>query len=140
MFKYLFLNLCMVLYFMPSNKISETNWDNVINAIIQIESRGDSTAINKKTDAVGIMQIRKIVVDDCNEYLAKLNNPKRYTYDDRWNVQKSKEMFVLIQKRYNKTNDIEKAARIWNGGCCYNKKSTDGYYQKFLKFYNLKED
>jgi hypothetical protein len=50
-------------------------------------------------------------------------------------VQKSKEMFVLIQMRYNKTNDVEKAARIWNGGCGYSKKATDKYYARFLKFY-----
>lgn len=112
-----------------------TKWDNVINAIIQIESRGDSTAINEKTNAVGAMQIRKIVVDDCNEYLKILNINHQYTYEDRWSVEKSKEMFVLIQRRYNKSNDIEKAVRIWNGGCCYKKKSTDGYYKKFLEYY-----
>lgn len=128
--------LCLYSIFSSNETIDTTQWDKVINAIIQVESSGNPKAINTKTDAVGAMQIRKIVVDDCNEYLKKLNKNKRFTYQDRWDIQKSKEMFVLIQMRYNKTNDIEKAARIWNGGCCYNKKATDKYYQKFLSYYN----
>ena len=111
-------------------------WNDVMEAIIQVESNGNPNAVNKTSGAVGAMQIKKIVVDDCNEYLAKKKINKRYTYDDRWNVQKSKEMFMLIQDRYNKNKDIEKAARIWNGGCCYNKEKTDGYYKKFLIEYS----
>lgn len=136
MIKSIVIILCLYSIFSSNETIDTTQWDKVINAIIQVESNGNPKAINTKTDAVGAMQIRKIVVDDCNEYLKKMKKTKRFTYDDRWDVQKSKEMFVLIQMRYNKTNNIEKAARIWNGGCCYNKKSTDRYYQKFLSYYN----
>lgn len=135
MIKCFLLTINLISIFLPNNNIDTTKWDKVIEAIIQVESSGNPKAINKKTDAVGIMQIRKIVVDDCNEYLKKLKIDKNFEYEDRWDIQKSKEMFVLIQMRYNKTNDIEKAARIWNGGCCYKKESTDKYYQKFLNFY-----
>jgi hypothetical protein len=136
MIKSILTILCFTSIFSSDETIDTTHWDKVIDAIIQVESRGNPNAYNKSSDATGAMQIKKIVVDDCNEYLKKLNKKRRFTYEDRWDVQKSKEMFVLIQMRYNKTNDIEKAARIWNGGCCYTKESTDSYYRNFLKFYN----
>lgn len=136
MVKSILIILCLSSIFTLDENIDTTQWDKVIDAIIQVESRGNPNAYNKSSGATGAMQIKKIVVDDCNEYLEKLKKKRRFTYEDRWDVQKSKEMFVLIQMRYNKTNDIEKAARIWNGGCCYTKESTDEYYRKFLSFYN----
>ena len=60
---------------------------------------------------------------------------KRYTLNDRFSVQKSREMFVLIQEYYNPTNNVEKAIRIWNGGPHYSVKSTNGYYRKVMKAY-----
>jgi len=42
-------------------------------------------------------------------------------------------MFLLIQKQYNKANNVEKAIRSWNGGPRYSVKATNRYYQKVLK-------
>lgn len=111
----------------------QTDWTQVINAIIQVESRGNENAVSKDGKCVGAMQIQKIVVDDCNEYLKLKKSKKRYTYNDRYSKEKSIEMFYLIQERYNKTNDIEKGIRIWNGGPLGHKyKSTISYYNKVL--------
>lgn len=115
------------------------NWYNVIEAIIYVESRGDNNAVSKDGTCVGPMQIKKIVVDDCNEYCKIIGSNKRYTYDDRYNKDKSIEMFILIQKRYNKSNDIEKAIRIWNGGCNYSVSKTESYYQRVIKKYKANE-
>ncbi|MGN1375149.1 MAG: lytic transglycosylase domain-containing protein, partial [Prevotella sp.] len=52
---------------------------------------------------------------------------------DRFNVNKSKEMFLLIQSTYNKTNNVEKAIRSWNGGLNYSTKGTQKYYSKVMK-------
>ena len=41
-------------------------WENVINAIIQVESRGNPKAFNKEGNCAGILQIRPILVKDCN--------------------------------------------------------------------------
>lgn len=122
-----------------SSASSEKYWGPVIDAIIQVESGGDSTAVSPSGKYVGVLQIATIVVDDCNQYLKMKKCPKRYHYNDRYDVQKSKEMFILIQERYNKERNIEKGVRIWNGGCGYKKKYTDKYYLKFLKFYNKRE-
>lgn len=105
-------------------------WGAVMNAIIQVESGGNSRAVNGKY--VGAMQIGPILVQDCNNILKARNSSKRYTLADRYSVEKSKEMFLLIQSRYNPSNDIEKGIRIWNGGCNYRTASTNGYYRRVI--------
>jgi len=119
-----------------AQKKSESyDWNKVINAIAMVESKGNASA--KSKDCVGLLQIRPVLVDDCNEYLKLKKSNKRYTLKDRLNPNKSKEMFILYQKRYNPTNNIEKAIRLWNGGCGYSKAKTENYYRKTLKY--LKE-
>jgi hypothetical protein len=119
-----------------AQKKSESyDWNKVINAIAMVESKGNASA--KSKDCVGLLQIRPVLVNDCNEYLKLKKSNKRYTLKDRLNPNKSKEMFILYQKRYNPTNNIEKAIRLWNGGCGYSKAKTENYYRKTLKY--LKE-
>lgn len=108
------------------------DWTKVIDAIIQVESEGNAKARNKKGDCAGIMQITPVLVKDCNRILKDRNEKRRFTLKDRYNVKKSKEMFVLIQEYYNPTNSIEKAIRSWNGGCNYSKRSTNEYYKKVM--------
>ena len=108
------------------------NWDRVIEAIIQVESKGNPNAYNTNGDCCGVLQITKICVADVNRIL----NRKEYTLEDRKKKKKSKEMFRIIQATYNKENSIEKAIRIWNGGCGYSKAKTEAYYQKVMKVYN----
>lgn len=118
---------------MFDNEISM--WHDVINAIIKVESGGDSLAVSPSGRYVGAMQIGKVVVDDCNEF-AKMKRIKvQYNYDDRYSLRKSKEMFVLIQQRYNKGANVERAIKIWNGGCGYKRTDTKviTYYNKVMK-------
>lgn len=118
-----------------AQKKSESyDWNKVINAIAMVESKGNASA--KSKDCVGLLQIRPVLVNDCNEYLKLKKSNKRYTLKDRLNPNKSKEMFILYQKRYNPTNNIEKAIRLWNGGCGYSKAKTENYYRKVMKYYN----
>lgn len=105
-------------------------WGDVMNAIIQVESGGNSRAVNGQY--VGAMQIGPILVKDCNKILQSRNLSKRYTLADRYSVAKSKEMFLLIQSRYNPSKNIEKGIRIWNGGCNYRTASTNGYYRRVM--------
>ena len=110
------------------------DWTKVMDAIIKVESKGNASA--KSKDCVGVLQIRPILVQDVNEYLQRKKSKKHYSLKDRFNPTKSKEMFILYQKRYNPTNDIEKAIRLWNGGCGYSVVKTEKYYQKVMKHYN----
>jgi len=61
-------------------------------------------------------------------YLKQLNIKKAYTLKDRFSVEKSKEIFLLIQKRHNPKNNVERAIRAWNGGLKYSKKGTQRYW------------
>ena len=100
--------------------------DSLIAAIIHVESRGDSMAYNAKEDAVGVLQIRPIMMREVNRLLKE----NKYTLADRWSKSKSIEMFNVIKAHTtNPTN--ERLARNWNGGWNgYKKKSTLKYWNK----------
>lgn len=87
----------------------------ILNAIIQVESRGNPKAHAQSEDAVGILQIRKCMVDDINRILKKRGALLRYTYNDRWDEDKSIEMFDIFCTYYG-LNTAEEMARCWNGG------------------------
>ena len=135
--------LFILTFFCFNTYSNETLWKPYIESIIHVESKGNPNAVSKCGKCVGAMQIKTIIVDDCNEYLKMIGSKKRYTYKDRYNIEKSKEMFLLYQKRYNKSNDIEKGIRIWNGGCNYKKNQklitqSSNYYKKVMNHLNNK--
>ena len=102
----------------------------IINAIMQVESRGDDNAYAPGEDAVGCLQIRKCMVDDVNRILKKKNSDLSYSYSDRWNRQLSIEMFDIFCTYYG-LNTAEEMARCWNGGPRgINNPATLGYWNK----------
>jgi len=109
---------------------SAFDWNPVMDAIILVESEGNPKAVSG--NSVGAMQITPILVRECNNILEKQKSKKRYTMNDRFSVEKSKEMFLLIQKYFNPENNVEKAIRSWNGGVKYSVKATNKYYRKVL--------
>ena len=111
-------------------KSSEFDWNPVMDAIIQVESEGNPKAVSG--NSVGVMQITPILVEECNNILKKQKSKKRFTLADRYSVEKSKEMFLLIQSFHNPTNSIEKAIRSWNGGIRYSVRATNRYYKKVM--------
>lgn len=105
-------------------------WEPVITAVAKVESGCNPKAVSKSGVYVGYLQISPVVVYECNNILKK----KVYTLNDRYDIQKSKEMFVLIQSKYNTTKDFVKGIRIWNGGPKgHTNKKTLGYCNKVLK-------
>ena len=113
-----------------STTTSGFDWNPVMDAIILVESEGNPKAVSG--NSVGAMQITPILVRECNNILEKQKSKKRYTMNDRFSVEKSKEMFLLIQKYFNPENNVEKAIRSWNGGVKYSVKATNKYYRKVL--------
>ena len=111
-------------------KAEAFNWNPIMDAIIQVESEGNSNAVSG--NSVGVMQITPILVRECNDILEKMKSKKRFTMNDRFSVSKSKEMFLLIQSYHNPTNSIEKAIRSWNGGMRYSVRATNRYYKKVM--------
>lgn len=113
-----------------ATKTSVVDWNPVMDAIIQVESEGNPNAVSG--NSVGVMQITPILVKECNNILQSRKSKKRYTLADRYSVEKSKEMFLLIQSHYNPLNSIEKAIRSWNGGVHYSVRATNRYYKKVM--------
>jgi len=110
----------------------------LMDAIGEIESKNDSTAKSSISTASGHLQILKGTVDECNNILKAKGESKRFTYDDRHSKEKSKDMFMLLNEKYNPKGDIERAIRMWNGGPNYSIGSTQEYYERVIKEYNKK--
>ena len=94
----------------------------LLKAIVHVESKGNPKAHNKRGDCVGLLQITKICVRECNNVLKRKGSDKRFTYSDRWDGDKSIEMFYILQEAYNPKNDINKGIRIWNRSASYRTK------------------
>ena len=107
--------------------------DTLIEAIMQVESGGDTLAYNCKEDAVGCLQIRPIMVREVNRLLGK----DSFTLSDRWSKVKSIQMFNILRSHLKGASD-EQIARVWNGG--YNGKNNPKtlQYWKKVKQYTQK--
>ena len=124
--KLIFIVLNVGLFLTTSSVEVVRSIPNLIDAIIYVESRGDINAHNIKEDAVGCLQIRPIMLREVNRLLGY----NKYKLADRWNKEKSIEMFNVI-KEHTKNPTNEKLARNWNGGCYgYKKQSTLKYWYK----------
>jgi len=100
--------------------------EQIVKAIALQESSGDSTMLNKVEDAVGYLQIRKIMVREVNRLTGS-----HYTYEDRWSKTKSIDLFIKYNEVVNPEWDLEKACRLWNGGLSgMRKESTKWYYRE----------
>ena len=111
------------------------DWRPLIDAIAHFESRGNARAVNGQY--VGLLQISPALVKECNSILKRRGSSKRYTLKDRYNAEKSREMFAIIQSHHNPTNSIDRAIRIWKGGIGYSIKRTQGYVNRILKHMGL---
>lgn len=105
-------------------------WAEVVDAIIEVETQGDTHAVSGRY--VGAMQIAPIMVNECNNILKSSGSNQRFTLDDRYDLDKSKEMFMVYQSRHNPTRNIERAIRLWNGGNNYSRRTTQRYYDKVM--------
>ena len=118
--------------------------DQFITAIIQVESRGNDSAYGdthiKGGEAVGALQIRPIMVREVNRILKLKRSKLRYKLKDRWDRDKSIEMFQIWKEFHHKDDDFETIARNWNGGPNgYKKSRTEKYWLKVeqeLEIYN----
>ena len=110
----------------------------LVSALILVESRGDDSAIGDRHivggEAVGALQIRPIMVREVNRILKIQKSNKRYTLKDRYDRQKTIEMFYVWKNFHHKDSDFETIARNWNGGPKgYKNSRTLKYWNKVQK-------
>ena len=80
-------------------------------AVCRVESNGNPLAVGDGGRAAGIAQIWAITVKDVNRFAGT-----QFTLNDRFNAEKSRQMFRLYTEHYAKGKSDEVKARIWNGG------------------------
>lgn len=103
----------------------------VVIGMIQVESNGNDSAYNKSEEAVGCLQIRPIMVREVNRILKKQGKEHRFKMKDRWDRNKSLDMFWVWKDYHHPNSEDEVIARNWNGGPNgYVKKSTEKYWEK----------
>jgi len=112
---------------------SNVNLDKLISALMKIEvPSGNPLAVGDQGRAVGILQLHTEMVDDVNRILGK----KVYSYEDRKNPEKSKEMakiYFRSRLKHNPAFDYEHLARQWNGGPSGHMKTATIQYWKKVK-------
>lgn len=112
----------------------QKKWGAVIQAIAMVESECHPDKVSRNGLYVGYLQISEILVRECNRIVGY----KKYTYADRYDKQKSIDMFIDYQEHYNPDGNMERAIRLWNSGdlkCMTRKARTEGYYQRVMKRY-----
>ena len=118
---------------LPTIKVNSITEDKLIQALINVESSNNDNAYRSCEGAAGALQIRRTMVRDVNRILRRQRSNQQYTYKDRWNRQKSIEMFNIYCNHYNLVTPEEKA-RCWNGGPRgLQKLSTKRYWEKVKK-------
>jgi len=92
----------------------------LVSALILVESRGNDSAIGDRhlvgNEAVGALQIRPIMVREVNRILRIQKSDKRFKLKDRFERDKSIEMFYIWKNYHHKDSEPEVIARNWNGG------------------------
>jgi hypothetical protein len=87
----------------------------IVKALIQIESSGRDNAHNISEDAVGCLQIRPIMVREVNRILRKQGGTFRFELEDRWDREKSIEMFHIWKEHHHPDSDDETIADVGMG-------------------------
>jgi hypothetical protein len=85
--------------------------EKLILAIALKESGGDSLIVNENEDAVGILQLRKIYVQEANRL-----SPKKFTYEDRFSKDKSIEIFTVVMNHWCPSYNKDTVAMVHNSG------------------------
>ena len=93
----------------PPPEPPQTEWDKLIEALIHVESNGDSLIVNS-IGATGWLQIMPIYVKDINRIIGR----DEYTMNCALSGKRSIEMFNIYQDYYNPTRDIQKAIKLHN--------------------------
>lgn len=86
-------------------------WERLVHAICIVESGCDDKAKNKVSSASGRFQMLKVYVDEVN----RIKGKRLYSYKDRFDPVKSREMFEIYQSHHNPTKDIDKAIVLHRG-------------------------
>lgn len=105
------------------------NLNNLISAMMIVESGNNDQAIGDQGRALGPLQIHKAVVLDVNKFTGS-----NYRHQDMTNRVAARAVCEAYLKHYGKGKSLEQQARIWNGGPTGDRKSvTLAYWRRVQK-------
>jgi hypothetical protein len=102
-------------------------WDLLFLGIVSVESEFNADATNGKH--VGYIQARQQYIDDANRIIGY----EEFATGDRYDIERCKDMFNVIQGHYNPEQDLVKGAKIhYMGSSGYKKnpEANDWYVRK----------
>ena len=118
----------------PISEPSEPS-DQLVHAMIKVESRGNDSAYCAPEKAVGCLQIRPIMLREVNRLLHRSGSDERFSLTDRWSREKSIEIFDTWRSLSHPNDSDEVIARCWNGGPHgWKRKATDRYWEKVTAY------
>lgn len=107
-----------------------SDWDIFYEALTWVESRWDSTAVNPKSGAIGMMQCMPSgtggFLDECNRILGY----EKYVNDDLIFPSVQREIFEVVNKRHNPDKSISRAIAL------HNSKAKPSYKTAILEKYD----
>ena len=104
--------------------------DYTLLSFMWYESRYNEKAENPVTKARGVLQILPVMVNEANRLRSLFGDSIRYTWQDAWTVDKSIEIWYLVQGYHNPEYDLQKACQIWFGrGIQYDGMTWREYYK-----------
>jgi hypothetical protein len=100
----------------------------LLNAIIHVESGGNPLQVNFGEQAMGLLQIRPVMLREVNRIIGY----NKYTTKDCLDSLKSIEMFWIVQTYHNPANELKTGAIVWNGKSIHNH-----YWQKVKQLLSI---
>lgn len=107
-----------------------SDWDVFYEALTWVESRWDSTAVNPRSGAIGMMQCMPSgtggFLDECNRILGY----EKYVNDDLIFPSVQREIFEVVNERHNPNKSISRAISL------HNSKAKPSYKAAILEKYD----
>lgn len=118
-----------------------SDWDVFYEALTWVESRWDSTAVNPRSGAIGMMQCMPSgtggFLDECNRILGY----EKYVNEDLIFPAVQREIFEVVNERHNPNKSVSRAISL------HNSKAKPSYktailkkYDELLEYYYSKEN
>ena len=105
------------------------NLNNLITALMIVESAGNDLAIGDNGRALGPLQIHRGVVLDVNRITGS-----SYRHQDMTNRAQARAVCEAYLRHYGRGKTTEQQARIWNGGPTGDRKqATVAYWRRVQK-------
>lgn len=120
--------------------------EKLLDAIATVESNNDDKAIGDKGRAIGRFQIWKTYVDEVNRICRLKKNGKTFSYEDRKDAVKSREMVRIYlefwgrqyERNTGKKATLEVLAKIHNGHAFWkrsNTKKNEQYFKNLASYW-----